>query len=996
MPGPQPDIPKAELERMRQEQMQAEQPTPTSTPTPSGLPAGVQRAKADAWQPPTTTETSRPSPTSKEVLRKAASVEVVKRKIQESPEGTQWKIGDKQYTKSEIINTLESRRTEYIEYIKKREQIEDYLEKLRDKGFEAYVDPETGETIINAPKNMPIEEERYYKTLYAPDFFKYKTSEGKEISQDKALELAERGYKIYQYAVAQKNQPFWTKIFTIVANVFFRPQVAGAFWAEVKEKLEYQYAQISGQSQEQVRKEYQEAQEAEWRRFETQGMVMLGVEEAQTLWNKGDYLGALSKFAPEIIGTATLAASYGIGRYMGGIKAKSLALYGAGGKASKITTAVQAAFTIGLATPLAVQIVTSVKSIIDIESELKKVEKQYDEKIKSAKTESEKRNLERQKEDALDQLKKEQLAQYGTLIVLGTHSLMAFATGAKGYKAGYTKGMAKYFKPETAGVITGTKPTRIFYKPKTGKLSYVREFKYSLRKTPTIGKYKGKPIDITKPYTFRETGFGQVSQKDMLFVTKKGIIYRPKGTLTTKGYILQKKGLFGWRTIKAKTLGITGPETPVKLRITKKPSIRFKPEGYTELSVTEQQARYPLFTKQGEYYPATSFYAKGKTGIPSRQLMQLTERPSASVARRFQQRVAYEAQLPRELPGVGKTITGQAKFRIDLYKYQQPEALLPAKRSILSTKAEMALVRPEQQILLQPKDIQLAERAISQLPTTTPIISPKVVPVTMISPVSVSRVEKMVRPEVETVKATISSQALQPVQQVKVTSAQATKQAQAQKQAVKQAQKLTYAQEAIPAPPTTVLPPIPISVTIPRQPPKKGKPIIPSKKQGYHTYVKEKGRTIKVTKHPLTKRQALGKGVHYTDNTPSRTFYIKKAPKKQELKPEPKYNMTYGMYQYKYRKPYKRGKKKSFSPKYIEKTRYAIDTPGEKKGITVKGLQALEEKRNQQTYQIVPQQPSKMLQKPQKRPSQPKTTLPNIKPLTFKKVNYKPVKFGGL
>jgi len=118
--------------------------------------------------------------------------------------------------------------------------------------------------------------------------------------------------------------------------------------------------------------------------------------------------------------------------------------------------------------------------------------------------------------------------------------------------------------------------------------------------------------------------------------------------------------------------------------------------------------------------------------------------------------------------------------------------------------------------------------------------------------------------------------------------------------------------------------------------------------QGYHTYVKAKGKHVKITPKPLPRRQALGKGAHYVDNTPSRTFYIKPAKKSTPVGSEPLYNQTFAIKRHKFR-PYnirKRQKIGMGNNKWIEKNTYLIDTPGEIQGITVKGLMKLEKMRS--------------------------------------------------
>ncbi len=90
--------------------------------------------------------------------------------------------------------------------------------------------------------------------------------------------------------------------------------------------------------------------------------------------------------------------------------------------------------------------------------------------------------------------------------------------------------------------------------------------------------------------------------------------------------------------------------------------------------------------------------------------------------------------------------------------------------------------------------------------------------------------------------------------------------------------------------------------------------------------VKEKGKQIKVNKNPQTLRDASNLGAYYTDNTPTKTFKLLPA-KGVARQGETSYQFDPSRYKQK-------------KGTYIEKNKYAIDTKGEREGITVKGLKA--------------------------------------------------------
>lgn len=101
----------------------------------------------------------------------------------------------------------------------------------------------------------------------------------------------------------------------------------------------------------------------------------------------------------------------------------------------------------------------------------------------------------------------------------------------------------------------------------------------------------------------------------------------------------------------------------------------------------------------------------------------------------------------------------------------------------------------------------------------------------------------------------------------------------------------------------------------------------------YNVYVKEKGKLIKVNRKPQTKMDALDLGAYYTDNTPARTFKVVPV-KDKPAEPETSYMFS--------PERYSAGKKNK--DLYIEKSKYAISSKGEKEGITVKGLKARQSK----------------------------------------------------
>ena len=107
------------------------------------------------------------------------------------------------------------------------------------------------------------------------------------------------------------------------------------------------------------------------------------------------------------------------------------------------------------------------------------------------------------------------------------------------------------------------------------------------------------------------------------------------------------------------------------------------------------------------------------------------------------------------------------------------------------------------------------------------------------------------------------------------------------------------------------------------------------KVQAFASFVRKKGKLVKVSKRPLRKNTALALSLFVADNTAARTATIRKisgtpiGPKRS--KPSLR----------KFRNPIRGGIMKAIPNLFIEKSRFAIDKPGENKEITQKGLEAL-------------------------------------------------------
>ena len=133
--------------------------------------------------------------------------------------------------------------------------------------------------------------------------------------------------------------------------------------------------------------------------------------------------------------------------------------------------------------------------------------------------------------------------------------------------------------------------------------------------------------------------------------------------------------------------------------------------------------------------------------------------------------------------------------------------------------------------------------------------------------------------------------------------------------------------------PTEELPLIPILK-------KKPTPKKPKRAKSYQAFVKEKGKFRKIGK-PTSQSNALDLASEYVDITPSATFKVKPSGLKPKKNPGTKRGYfrrnEYKFREYKIRK----GAKLPLTKEFIEKRKHRIDKTGERRGITLKGTEAI-------------------------------------------------------
>ena len=113
------------------------------------------------------------------------------------------------------------------------------------------------------------------------------------------------------------------------------------------------------------------------------------------------------------------------------------------------------------------------------------------------------------------------------------------------------------------------------------------------------------------------------------------------------------------------------------------------------------------------------------------------------------------------------------------------------------------------------------------------------------------------------------------------------------------------------------------------------------RKGGFNVFIRRRGKNVKVNKVPLSEGSAQGLGLLLKDHSARRSGFIRKS--KGRARKVPDLEFVANNLSFKFRRP--KGKTKLARDSFVEKTQFAIDTPQELQGITLKGRIASERNR---------------------------------------------------
>ena len=411
-------------------------------------------------------------------------------------------------------------------------------------------------------------------------------------------------------------------------------------------------------------------------------------------------------------------------------------------------------------------------------------------------------------------------------------------------------------------------------------------------KVPKLGQF----LDPARPLTFKEKKFLESLAKPLGGKTKTFVFGKaPKG--------------FGQPTITLQ---------PIKSKTTLNELFRVKPPVVKEFPTTAAlrqapQLSFKEFSKQlkavesfGKPVPAQRFL-----GIPGSAKALAFGLPLRPKGKQFEDTIFIRTELrggklPSLFPDFTKEIkitTGKFK-PIDVFKKFQIKKLKTKPISIQRQKLKQVTILKTSSIL-KLKDISIVQ----------PIVSQKQIELIIPKPITIqAQAERFKFAELQK----------QSIKQITLT---VPKQRQKQRQIFKQ-----------PRPPkepfkrTSRFPPFALPIL------DVGKPRRPRKRvkvQAFASFVKKKGKLVKVSKRPLRKNTALALSLFVADNTAARTATIRKISGTPVGAKRSKPSLR------KFRNPIRGGKMKAIPNLFIEKSRFAIDRPGEAEAITKRGLEAL-------------------------------------------------------
>jgi len=838
---------------------------------------------------------------------------LLERKIKKS-DVENWQHSDKTYSKKDILRIIQDYkgtiRNSLAQYAGIQKHLED-ISKIKTQwgSYKAYV--EDGQIVLVPPPGMPLVNQTYFETQYAPPGTTFMDSTGKSITKKEAMNLARANKDFYWLTegikIYAKENPlsYWSvnKLYQYTMS-FFQEGTPEALVNDIMFGLGLK-------------------SEKDWAEYQAR---LLTTTAAAI---KGGPTTFFPAVAPGLAVTAGMAVA-GVG-----VGALSVAA-----TTSKVARVILKGVKIGGATYAVAS--TGVALAPDIKTGLETGE--WGPTV-------------------------EELLRTGLMIIPAYYSYKA------GYRTGKTwaaRRMGATISVNQIGAIKVDNIRNMSYRGK--ELPHIKQFNYEQRIIQTETIRPGKTIEKTylikgkgyyvhkdthfiskkasfmlergKTYAWPEKAFEIIGNKQKsislqslgfldkpvelkISVAKKGLEFKYRPSVVTgkvKGVSYKVKGLKPTVEIKA------GPKIYKEPVFKGPPGVKYRP--------------FAVVTKVGKKFIKTK-------GVIETSKLKPILKAEGKTWELYEQRGLAKTEF--------KTL--KQKFLVAVEKQQETGYKPETYKLTVDTKARFGYIMPKpvaKRVLpIQPKyEIKVTGKPTVGFEPEVPvgIISPKA-RVIMLPPTTQQRLGYKLKPQTDVilksklelrvpVVSDLTAMLEKQAEKVKLAQETMIQQVQEQKQIVDLfIAPFTILKEATPIPPIVGVP------YIPSQRKKPVKEFI--EKQGYNVYAKKhatkpKRKWVQLNKQPLKEKQALGLGAKAVDASVARTFKIKKT--KKQVVSKPHLDNIWYQKKHKFRKPIKKGKVQHESPLWIEKSKHLIDSPEEFKGITVEGWKAKQAKKQQKMF----------------------------------------------
>jgi len=543
--------PSAQLAQEMYTKRTQKEPTPAPiTQQSQDIPPQVQAKILEEQRSPQRIKQSQKLPSNISQLQATYTRQI--QQLRQEPQTTKFKVNDKVYTRDEVITLLQNNKSDVVKYLKYRQKMQNYFERLKNISF---VNPATGETkkytftayfdeygnpIIKAPEGMTEEAAIYWQTKLAPYDTVFKDKTGKTYTKDEAEKLALKGVDWASSLKVVHDKDTSGGFIGFILNQIWdlEGMLTGRLpiqtkLGEIKNIFDISVATLTDGD---IEKEVTEFANYHEKVLKSRAEMLYGAVEAS---REGTLEAALKFAAPEILLEAQAAAAVGTGLGTGTLVRAAEAYVGPKIAGIATSTIINASVIVGFGVYGSYQVKQSIDSYKTIEDKLKQLNKEKAQAIKKAETDEEKKQIEKTYNQTEEDLKWQQEKVIGNLLKMGIDIVLWASYGKLGYDAGLRLGDKLFFK----GITTVSSPTLTVGRARKP----YKMFRYGERAIPSgeYARFSTKPFTVK---TFKVPKIGKQAGKYVLYGKQKyittGKAYIPKSSIApeTSIYLIGKKG----------------------------------------------------------------------------------------------------------------------------------------------------------------------------------------------------------------------------------------------------------------------------------------------------------------------------------------------------------------------------------------------------------------------------------------------------------------------